>query len=36
MSEALGVLYERYAGDIAKFKRGFAASGCMMDAQYHI
>ena len=31
MSEALGVLYEWYAGDIAKFRRGFAASGCMIS-----
>jgi hypothetical protein len=35
MSEALGVLYSMRR-DIAKVRRGFAASGCMMDAQCHI
>jgi hypothetical protein len=36
MSEALGVLYDGMRRDIAKFRRGFAGSGCMMDAQCHI
>ena len=33
MSEALGALYEWCAARHRQFRRGFAASGCMVDAQ---